>query len=92
MFPLTITYYTPACIGFSSSYENTHLKMQFSLYSSDWNNYILNDNGKIFKLLNRKENKGRDPINVLSKIRCTSKLGPGIFIRTLLSIFKRTVC
>lgn len=27
MFPLTITYYTPACISFSSSYENTGLKM-----------------------------------------------------------------
>lgn len=27
MFPMTITYDTPACISFSSSYENTHLKM-----------------------------------------------------------------
>lgn len=27
MFSLTITYYTPACISFSSSYENMHLKM-----------------------------------------------------------------
>lgn len=54
---------------------------------------MLNNNGKIFKVLKinkekkKKENKGSDSINVLFKVKCTSKLGPGIFIKTLAFYF-----